>query len=149
WENEPRWQPIRKAVELALVEYDWDRAFVVTNLVVKPVTDLLLLDQLSHQLAAVGAPLDALALENLMRDSRRSRRWTSALVAFLTAQDGNHEVLQGYLEEFAPLGDAAIKEGGALIATPVVDRSAQDISAQVREQWTRFLGDAGLKVGVA
>jgi toluene monooxygenase system protein E len=28
WEADPNWQPIRKAIELAFVEYDWDRAFV-------------------------------------------------------------------------------------------------------------------------
>jgi hypothetical protein len=52
WETDPNWQPIRKAIELAFVEYDWDRAFVVTNLVVKPVADLLMIEQLGRQAVA-------------------------------------------------------------------------------------------------
>lgn len=144
WENAADWQPFRRAVELALVEYDWDRAFVVTNLVVKPVADLLLLDQLGRQADAAGARLDALVLENLWQDARRSRRWTRALVGFLADADpANPAVLHAYLDEFAPLGDAMIDAGGALIATPGA-RPAHQIAADARTAWSAFLHSAGL-----
>src|SRR5262249_9652001 len=52
WEQDAGWQPVREAVEHALVEFDWDRALVATQLVVKPVADLLFLDELGRQLAA-------------------------------------------------------------------------------------------------
>jgi Methane/Phenol/Toluene Hydroxylase len=145
WEADRNWQPIRRAVELALVEYDWDRAFVVTNLVVKPVTDLLSLQQLSRQATAVGAKLDALLLDNLFRDSRRSQRWTSALVAFLADADaGNLAVLQGYLDEFAPLGQAMVEAGTALLAVPGA-RTAAEIAAEVRSEWAALVDPAGLR----
>jgi len=145
FQTDPDWQPIRKAIELALVEYDWDRAFVVTNLVVKPVADLLTIEQLSRQAAAVGAQLDALVLENLWRDSLRSQRWTSALVTFLGEADGgNRDVLQGYLDEFAPLGGAMISSGASLL-TVAGGRTAAEIAGQVRSGWSALLEPVGLQ----
>jgi hypothetical protein len=147
WENGPDWQPIRRGIESALVEFDWDRALVVTNLVVKPVADLLLLSQLGQQAAAAGAQLDALILDNLWRDARRSQRWTSALVTFLDEADtANRPALQGYLDEFAPLGNAMIQAGGRLLATPD-GRSAAQISAETQAAWAALLGQVGLTVG--
>ncbi|MGD0608783.1 MAG: toluene hydroxylase, partial [Streptosporangiaceae bacterium] len=145
FQTDPNWQPIRKAIELALVEYDWDRAFVVTNLVVKPVADLLTIEQLSRQATAVGAQLDALVLENLWRDSLRSQRWTSALVTFLgEADSGNRDVLQGYLDEFAPLGGAMISSGASLL-TIADGRTAGEIAGQVRSGWSALLEPVGLQ----
>lgn len=144
WETAPEWQPIRKAIELALVEFDWDRAFVLTNLVVKPVADLLTLNQLSREAAAVGAQLDAQLLDNLWQDSLRSQRWTVALATFLNAADaGNNAVLQGYLDEFAPLGQAMIEAGAQLLAG--AGRDAVEIAADVRSAWSKLIGDGGLR----
>jgi Methane/Phenol/Toluene Hydroxylase len=145
WENAENWQPIRRAVELALVEFDWDRAFVITNLVVKPVADLLFLDQLSSQCAVVGAGLDALVLDNLWRDSLRSQRWTTALAQFLiAADDANGQVLQTYLDEFAPLAEDMISAGSRLLSTDQ-GRSAAEIADGVRGNWITLLDQAGLK----
>jgi methane/phenol/toluene hydroxylase len=147
WENGPDWQPIRRGIESALVEFDWDRALVVTNLVVKPVADLVLLNKLSQQAAAAGAQLDALILDNLWRDARRSQRWTSALVTFLGEADpGNLPVLQGYLDEFAPLGTAITEAAGRLLTVPG-GRSAAQISAETRSAWAALLGQMGLTAG--
>lgn len=145
WQAAPQWQPIRKAVELALVEFDWDRALVITNLVVKPVADLLLLDHLGRQLAAAGAQLDALILENLWRDSSRSQRWTSALVAFLDEADpANRTVLQGYLDEFAPLGRAMIDAGTDLVAA--AGGGSAGIAADAAARWAVLLDASHLRL---
>lgn len=147
WEGEGHWAAFRRGIELALVEYDWDRAFVVTNLVLKPVIDTLLLEQLGKQAAVVGAQLDAQILENLYRDSRRSQRWTTALVEFVIAEDAeNQSVLQSYLEEFAPLAEAIIEAGSALIAVEG-GRSAAEIADAVREQWANLVVPLELRVG--
>ena len=144
WQTDPAWQPIRRAIELALIEFDWDRALVITNLVVKPVAELLLIDQLGRQAAELGAELDALLLENLARDSRRSRNWTLALTAFLTReQPANRSVLQGYLDEFAPIGQAMIEEGAGLLATPD-GRPVTGIAQETRTGWRFLVEAAGL-----
>jgi len=149
WENDADWQPIRKAVELALVDFDWDRAFTATNLVVKPVADALFLDQLSKQAAEVGARLDELILENLLRDVARSRRWTAALGQFVTdADEANRGVLQEYVDELAPLGQAMIDGGSSLLAS-WGSRKAEDIAADVRSSWSELLESAGLRLDAA
>ncbi|MDO8308982.1 MAG: toluene hydroxylase [Actinomycetota bacterium] len=147
WENDTNWQPIRRAVELALVEFDWDRALVATNLVVKPVADLLLIDLLGRQLAAAGDHLDALMLDNLWRDSRRSQSWTAALTSFLLESDSsNGPVLQGYLDEFAPLGFAMIESGVQLLSVDG-DQESAHLAAGVRADWATIVEAGGLRLG--
>jgi toluene monooxygenase system protein E len=147
WQSHPDWQPIRKAVEVALVEYDWDRALVASQLVVKPVADAIFLEQLGRELAAIGATLDALILENLWRDAERSQRWTAALLQFLEAgADGNHEVLQGYLDQWAPHGRAMIASGSQLLAR-AGGRTAEEIADAAAGSWQRLLAPAGLTAG--
>ncbi len=146
WEGDPDWQPLRRAVELALVEFDWDRAVVVTNLVVKPVADLGLLKALSRQCETSGAVLDALILDNLFKDSLRSQRWTTALAQFLIGADpGNQATLQGYLEEFAPLGHDIVDATARLIMGRDAAGSAT-VAAAVRADWSTLLDDAGLSL---
>jgi toluene monooxygenase system protein E len=146
WEQHPAWQPIREAAEHALVEFDWDRAVVATQLVVKPVADLIFLDQLSRELAATGAALDGLIAENLWLDSLRSRRWTAALLSFLTeAHGGNTAVLQGHLRDWVPRGHAMATAGSELLATGG-GRSAGEIREAVISGWRKLTEPAGLSV---
>ncbi len=149
WETYPEWQPIRAAVEHALVEFDWDRAVVATQLVVKPVADLLFLQQLGHELAAAGAALDGLLAENLWRDAQRSRRWTGALLGFLAAADpANVGVLQGHLREWAAWGHAMVAAGSGLLAQGG-GRSSTEIAVAVTEGWRELIEPAGLTVDAA
>jgi Methane/Phenol/Toluene Hydroxylase len=147
WESHPHWQPIRKAAELALVEYDWDRALVASQLVVKPVADAIFLEQLGRELAVAGATLDALVVENLWRDAQRSQRWTAALLQFLVAgASGNHAVLQGYLDQWAPRGWAMVDSGSQLLAR-AGGRTAEEIAAAAADSWQSLLTPAGLTAG--
>ena len=144
WEGAADWQPLRKAVELALVEFDWDRALAVTNLVVKPVGDLILLRQFSRQAELAGARLDALIADNLWLDSQRSQRWTKALARFLIDADpGNADILQALVTEFAPLG-REMTEGGARLLAPSDGQRQAEIAASVRDEWAALLAGAGL-----
>lgn len=146
WERHPGWQPIREAVEHALVEYDWDRALVASQLVVKPVADLIFLEQLRDELTAAGAVLDALIAENLWRDSERSRRWTAALLRFFVdAAPGNLATLQRYLREWAPRGHAMVAAGSELLALGG-GRTAGEIASAVLAGWEALTEPAGLAV---
>jgi toluene monooxygenase system protein E len=146
WREHPQWQPLRRLVETALVEYDWDRALVATQLVVKPVADLLLLDALAHRLGAAGAVLDGLVLENLAKDARRSQRFSTALARFVVDADpGNAAVLQEYLDVWAPLGHEALAAGARLVAGADED-GVERVRASVTEAWTALVTDAGLRL---
>ena len=48
WEGHDGWQPARKAVEYALVSYDFGEAFTALNLVLGPTLDDVLLTQLGR-----------------------------------------------------------------------------------------------------
>ncbi len=139
WEQHPGWQPVREAVEHALVEFDWDRAVVATQLVTKPVADLLFLQQLGQELATAGATLDGLIAENLWRDAQRSQRWTGALLRFLADADpGNVSVLQGHLRDWSPRGHAMAAAGSELLAQGG-GRSAAKIAAAVTSGWRELV----------
>lgn len=146
WTDKPDWQPIREACEWALVEFDWDRAFVATNLVVKPIADQIFLAQGSSQLNAVGARLDSLIAENLLNDSDRSIRWTKALVDYLAAADeANLPLLQRHLDDWAPRGEAMIAAGARLLTTPG-GRDGESIAADVWNAWRGTLEAVGLQI---
>jgi len=151
WEQHPDWTTVREALEHALVEFDWDRTLVATQLVVKPVADLVFLDELGRELVAAGSPLDALIVENLARDARRSRNWTGALLRFLTdpqdcdASAANTAVLQAVLDDWAPRGHAALDAAARLVATAGA-RTAAEIAESARTSWRAFLATAGLSI---
>jgi hypothetical protein len=53
-------------------------------------------------------------------------------------------VLQGYLDEFAPLGAAMISSGASLLAV-AGGRTAGEIAGQVRSGWSALLETVGLQ----
>ena len=143
WETAACWQPIRELVERLLVAYDWHDAFVGTQLVLKPVTDLLTLHEFANVARGQGDDLDALIADNLYRDSERSQRWTAACARFLiNAGDGNRAALLETLAHWRPLGEASIT-GGADLLTPYAG-GADAVAARVRQGWARIIAEAGL-----
>lgn len=144
WESGEDWQPFRRIIEEGLVTYDWDRALVATQLVIKPLCDLLTLDESAVQLRLLGVDLDALILENLSLDAARSRRWTAALVNhIIAADDDNAAVITGYLNEWLSRASDLTAAGSRLQA---VDggRPATEIAEGVTAAWQGFLAEAGL-----
>ncbi len=142
WEQAPGWQPIRELVERLLVAYDWHEAFVGTQLVLKPVTDLLTLHEFASAARANGDDLDALISDNLYKDSERSQRWTTACTRYLiSAGDGNRAALLETLARWRALGEAAIA-GGAELLAPYAGRDA--VASHVRQGWAGLLAEAGL-----
>jgi toluene monooxygenase system protein E len=144
WQEHPRWQPVRSAVERALVAYDWDEALVATQLVVKPVADLLFLHQTGPQLAAFPSTVDSLIADNLWLDAQRSQRWTAALLRMITEADpANRSLLQAQLSAWVPRGRAMVTAASGLVAT-ATGRSAAEIATTVEEQWRGLVESAGL-----
>jgi toluene monooxygenase system protein E len=142
WEQAPGWQPIRELLERLLVAYDWHEAFVGTQLVLKPVTDLLTLREFAGVARAQGSDLDALIADNLYKDSERSQRWTAACTRYLIgAGDGNRAALLETLARWRALGEAAIA-GGAELLAPYGGGDA--VARNVRDAWAGLLAQAGL-----
>lgn len=128
WEQDPAWQGLRELIEKVLVSYDWGENFVALNLVAKPAADEAL-RQLSQVSRRFHDPLTALLIDNQMRDSDRSRRWSAGVVKFALAKDSNKAVIRDWIAKWTPLASTAIeKYCGAL---PEQDDAIQTATANV------------------
>jgi hypothetical protein len=145
WEKDANWQPMRKALERMLLVFDWDKAFVANNLVVRPVLDALFLSELSAAMRRLGDELDALILENLFRDSQRHDRWTVALTKFLVAEDGNHRTtLREFAGEWTEPVEEIIEAGARLVAAPGAALKPSEVAERVRDVVALLQSRAGL-----
>ncbi|MBI2800206.1 MAG: toluene monooxygenase [Gammaproteobacteria bacterium] len=108
WENHPAWQGARELMEKLLIAYDWGEAFVGLNFVAKPAIDEGVLRPLAGAARRHGDTLLAFLIEAQLRDSERSRRWSSALVRYALAGDpANAAVILTWIEKWTPLATAA------------------------------------------
>ncbi len=123
-------------LERTLATYDWGENFVALNLVAKPAADEAL-RQLGHTARRFGDQLLALLVDNQMRDSERSRRWSAAVVEFTSDRESNKAVIGEWIEKWKPLAVQAITAYcGAL---PESDDAAASALTEV-EKFHRSLG---------
>jgi hypothetical protein len=109
WERDPVWQPMRELVERLLVAYDWDEALVALTTVVKPAFDQLFMVRLAEQAHRAGDHTLVQMLRSLHEDCRWHEEWSSALVAWLGAEDRDNEArMARWRERWQPRVDAAI-----------------------------------------
>jgi toluene monooxygenase system protein E len=116
WETDSGWQDSRKALELALVAYDWGECFCAINLVLRPSLDDVLIRQLGELARRNGDEQTWLLLSNLSLDSERCDRWSAALARFaIERRPGNRVVFQRWIAKWTPRVDAAAARLGSLI----------------------------------
>ena len=108
WEDDDGWQPARKAIEYALVSYDWGEAFTALNLVLAPTLDDVLLTGLGEAARNDGDDLTWLLTSFLAEDSRRRGRWSRALAELaVTQRPGSRAVLGKWIGRWSALADEA------------------------------------------
>jgi toluene monooxygenase system protein E len=144
WEGHDGWQPARKAVEYALVSYDWAEAFTALNLVLAPTLDDVLLTQLGQVAKSHGDDLTWLLTSYLAEDASRRGRWSRALADLAVAQrPENRAVLAKWIGRWSALADDAAQGLGTILAAgPDSGVSAADVAAHARAAREEFL--AGL-----
>lgn len=108
WESDPAWQGIRELVELALVTWDWAEAFVVLNLVLKPVLEEGVMLTLADMARQNGDTVLPLVVDSQLNDARRHRRWATGLVSMALEVPGNEDVLKSWLDKWMPLAEKAV-----------------------------------------
>jgi toluene monooxygenase system protein E len=144
WQDDPAWQPLRKAVEESLVAYDWGEAFVALCLGLKPLVDDFVLGEVAHQARArgdysLGQTLDSLALDGMWH-----RQWAGTLVTLLLADENgaaNRESLDRWLARWRSAGLEATAGMARLL--PEVGEVGQQAVARGKERtadWLRGLG---------
>ncbi|MGI5498992.1 toluene hydroxylase [Lentzea sp. CA-135723] len=128
WERHPAWQPARKAVERALVAYDWGEAFTSLNLVLAPTLDDLLLRQFGAVSRAAGDEQSWLLSGLLDADSRRRDRWSAALARYaLDQRAANEKPLRKWIDRWSAMADEAVEA-----LAPLLGRPAEEVVAQAR-----------------
>jgi toluene monooxygenase system protein E len=149
WEGHEGWQPARKAVEYALVSYDWAEAFTALDLVLAPTLDDVLLTQLGQVAKGHGDQETWLLTSYLAEDSRRRGRWSRALADMAVAQrPENRAVLGKWIDRWSALADEAALGLGTVVAAALgASGSAADVAAHARAARDGFL--AGLLEGAA
>ena len=130
WEEDEAWQGFRELLEKALIAWDWAESFVAINLIAKPAIEEALLVQFGDLGRDRGDTLLGLLTQAQMRDAERHRRWASALVSMAMETEGNTAVLQGMVDKWLPLADAAID--AYCNSLPEADDAASTAKASVR-----------------
>ena len=77
-----------------------------------------------------GDNLLALLCDAQLKDSTRSREWTSALVKFVLEKPGNRSAVRQWIEKWNPLADRAIETFSA--ALPASNEASATAKAGVR-----------------
>jgi toluene monooxygenase system protein E len=154
WERLDGWQPARKAIEYALVSYDWGEAFTALNLVLGPTLDDVLLTQLGQVARSSQDDLTWLLTSFLAEDSRRRGRWSRALADLaMTQRPENRAVLGKWVARWSALADdAALGLGEILETAPGNGVQAADVAAHAkaaREHYLAGLLDPGSSNGAA
>ena len=152
WEGRDGWQPARKAIEYALVSYDWGEAFTALNLVLAPTLDDVLLTQLGQVARNQGDDLTWLLTSFLAEDSRRRGRWSRALADLAVAQrPENRAVLGGWIDRWSGLADDAALGLGRTLETVLENTApgssvpAADVATHAKTAREHYL--AGLREG--
>lgn len=117
WEQQADWQPARKAIETALIAYDWAECLTAVNLVLRPALDEVLLRQLAKVARDNRDELTWLLLTNLVKDSERAIRWSTALTRFaIERRPENRKTFQRWVDRWTPRADKAVQGLAAMLA---------------------------------
>ncbi|MFT4081460.1 MAG: hypothetical protein QM638_02640 [Nocardioides sp.] len=128
WEQDAAWQPARKALEQALIAYDWGEAFTSLNLVLAPTLDHLLIEQLGEVSRAEGDEQSWLLAQLLNEDTQRRNRWSSTLGRYAVEQRAaNEKPLRKWFDRWGARADEAV----AALA-PYLGRPEDEVVASAR-----------------
>lgn len=147
WEADSAWQGTRKAVELALIAYDWAESFAAVNLVLRPTLEDVWLRQLGEVAMANGDDQTWLLLSSLQADAQRCRRWSAALARYaIDCRAENAEVLRRWIDVWAPRADDAVAGLAGLLATgPETPRAEAETRDGARRARSELLAEIGLE----
>ena len=146
WENDPAWQPLRRACEQLLVTHDWGEAFAARNLAVKPALDALLNSPVRRRWPGATptsssrccSPSSA-STPSAARTGRR--RWSGTR---WNASPELREVLTGWLGTWQPRASEAAESLAAVFASAPAAMVPGEVTGAVGEQHHAFLEACGL-----
>jgi len=146
WETHPGWQPTRRALESALIAYDWGECLTAVNLVLRPTLSEILLRQLGSVADENHDQLSWLLLSNLAIDAERNARWSAALARFAIAKrPENASVLRRWVQRWTPKADEAAAGLATMLSElPEIGHEAVVMINAAKAARERVLSDAGI-----
>ncbi len=150
WETHPAWQPTRRALETALIAYDWGEGLAAVNLVLRPTLSEILLRQLGIVADENRDQLTWLLLSNLAIDAERNARWSAALARFaISKRPENASVLQRWVQRWTPGADEAAAGLVTMLSElPETARDADTMMTAAKAARERVLSDAGILTAI-
>ncbi|WP_416980996.1 aromatic/alkene monooxygenase hydroxylase subunit beta [Streptomyces sp. T028] len=151
WQSDPAWQGVRENTERLTAVQDWAEALFATNLVFEPLVGELFRSHLVLQIAARNGdyttPTVMGAGEN---DYDRDLRYTRALFTLLLGDAahgaGNKQVVQEWLERWAPVSLDAARRLQPLWSQPTEKPVRfEDSLDRAKERFARLVEDLGLE----
>jgi len=146
WETHPDWQPTRRALETALIAYDWGECLTAVNLVLRPTLSEILLRQMGIVADENRDQLTWLLLSNLAIDAERNARWSAALARYaISKRPENASVLRHWVQRWTPKADEAAADLATMLSElPEIGRDADTTMAAAKAARERVLSDAGV-----
>jgi toluene monooxygenase system protein E len=150
WETHPGWQATRRALETALVAYDWGECLTAVNLVLYPTLSEILLRQLGIVADTNRDQLTWLLLSHLSIDAERNSRWSAALARYaIVKRPENAPVLRRWVQRWTPRADDAAAGLAHLLAElPEVGRDTESMMTAAKAARERVLSDAGVLTAI-
>ncbi|WP_243788754.1 aromatic/alkene monooxygenase hydroxylase subunit beta [Saccharopolyspora gloriosae] len=150
WQEDPVWQPVREVVENLTAIGDWAEALFASNVVFESLVGVLFRSHLVMQIAARNGDYVTPSLVGTgENDHERDLGYSSALFRMLAEDsefgDANRQVMQGWLQRWAPRCRAAAHELQPIWSQPqekVI--TFADSFAATEEGFAAVLGDLGL-----
>jgi toluene monooxygenase system protein E len=137
WEQERSWQPLRRAVERALVAYDWGEAFVALNVCLKPLVDQLFTLHLPETMVKQNDHILGAICGSLMQDCAWQREWTRALCELaIERRAENRDVLRDWAASWSHPARRAVEALAPLFGG---ERIYTDLAAH-HDAWLVSLG---------
>jgi toluene monooxygenase system protein E len=136
WQTLPQWQPLRRAVETALVAFDWGEALVALDLCLKPLCEELFLTELGRLARKRGDFFLGELLASFDEDARWHRAWSAELVRLALAErPENGTAIRSWIDRWYPLGREAVRAAAPLLGDGVcaghVEARAEQFLASV------------------
>ena len=131
WQSGAAWQPLRRAIETAMIAYDFGEAVTAANLVIRPAVESVLFGSLGEVARANDDDLTWLLLTSLGDDGSRAGRWSAEIARFAIANNAdNVAVLERWVNRWRPRAiDAAAALAEAVAAVPGSPLSADEMAA--------------------
>lgn len=150
WETHPDWQPTRRALESALIAYDWGECLTAVNLVLFPTISEILLRQLGIVADANHDQLTWLLLSNLNIDAERNTRWSAALARYaISKRPENASVLRKWVHRWTSRADEAAAGLSKMLAEiPEVSLDADTVMPAAKAARERVLSEAGILAAI-